>query len=201
MWFRVVWPGGRPSNQITFLRSIKPFQPNGLLSPVLPLNTIDMTNQKNRTIRPQFGLTSLALILVFLFALPSAFAFQGNRDSSKMAMNRIPNLTDVQKSKIKELNLQMKKEMLPLNNTLEEKKARLNTLETAEKPDLTVINSTIDEINVIQSKLMKLRAAHRQDVRKLLTPEQRIEFDLQPRHDGKQGRNKGMGMGRRHGRN
>jgi len=90
----------------------------------------------------------------------------------------IPNLTDDQKKKIHDLKTPFSKEVLPLSNQLSEKRAHLKTLETAEKTDLNAINSTIDEISQLQAQLMKKRAAHTQSIRKLLTDDQRIAFDM-----------------------
>jgi hypothetical protein len=48
-----------------------------------------------------------------------------------------------------------------------------------------LINGLIDEMAVIKTKMAKERAANHQEVRKLLTEEQRIKFDS---HVGKQGK-------------
>jgi Spy/CpxP family protein refolding chaperone len=96
----------------------------------------------------------------------------------KKGISGIPNLTEIQKLKIKELRNNLKKEILPIRNQMGEKKARLNTLETSPKPEIESINSTIQEIQNLKTKILKIRAFHVQEVRKLLTEEQRIEFDL-----------------------
>ena len=102
----------------------------------------------------------------------------GHHGDRMASMHGIPNLTDDQKKKIKELRVPLSKEVLPLTNQLAEKKAHLKTLQTAEKADLSAINSTIDDIGQLQSQIMKKHAAHTQAVRKLLTDEQRIAFDM-----------------------
>ena len=93
-------------------------------------------------------------------------------------MYGIPNLTEDQKKKIKELKTPLHKEVLPLRNQLAEKRAHLKTLQTAEKADLKSINSTIDEMSQLQSQIMKRRAAHTQAIRVILTDDQRIAFDM-----------------------
>jgi Spy/CpxP family protein refolding chaperone len=94
-------------------------------------------------------------------------------------------LSDEQKTSIEALKLTHQKKMLPLKNELNEKKARMKTLQTAETPDMKAINSLIDEMGAIKTKIAKEKATQHQDIRKLLTEEQRIKFDL---HAG----NKGM---------
>jgi Spy/CpxP family protein refolding chaperone len=106
---------------------------------------------------------------------------KSHRHGQHMAYD-IPNLTEDQKKKIKDLKTPMQKEILPLKNQLSEKKAHLKTLQTAEKADLKSINSTIDEMTQLQSQIMKKHAAHIQAVRALLTDEQRIAFDTRANH-------------------
>jgi Spy/CpxP family protein refolding chaperone len=87
-------------------------------------------------------------------------------------------LTKDQRDKMDALQTPLSKEMLPLMNQLGEKRAHLRTLQTADKADLTAINATIDEIGQLQSQMMKKRAANTQAIRKLLTDDQRIAFDM-----------------------
>ncbi len=88
------------------------------------------------------------------------------------------NLTDEQSQKLESLKLEHQKKNLPLQNELNEKEARMQTLETAENVDMKAINSLIDDMGVVKTKIAKERAAHHQEIRKILTPEQRIQFDL-----------------------
>ncbi len=104
-------------------------------------------------------------------------------------------LSEEQTKQIEKLRLENQKKMLPLRNELNEKKAKMKTLETAETPDLKAINSLIDEMSVIKTKMAKDRAANHQEVRKLLNEEQRIKFDMHAGNKGMRGKN---GM---HGRN
>jgi len=89
----------------------------------------------------------------------------------------IPDLSEDQKSQIKNLRMQMTKETTPIKAQIREKKAHLNTLSIAEKPDMKAINKTIDEIGALQVKIMKAHAKMRQDIRALLTDEQKVVFD------------------------
>ena len=103
-------------------------------------------------------------------------------------LSAIPDLTEEQREKIKDLGAGMQKESLPLKNELREKRARLKTLSTAENANMNDINRVIDEIGDLQTKMMKIRAAHHQDVRAELNEEQRLFFDTH------------MGQGKHHRR-
>lgn len=112
-------------------------------------------------------------------------------------LKQIPDLSKEQEAKIKELHKNHMKQMLPLKNELNEKEARLKTLNSAEKPDMKVINALIDEISLIKAKMMKAKNQFIQDVRALLTEDQRLAFDMH--HNKKMGKHnscKGNGHGR-----
>jgi Spy/CpxP family protein refolding chaperone len=98
------------------------------------------------------------------------------RDGSGMAM-AIPDLTEEQQGKIKELHMDLMKESLPIRNQIGENSAKMRTLETAETPDMKVIEKLIDESAKLEASLEKKRAANHQEIRKLLTDEQRVIFD------------------------
>lgn len=93
-------------------------------------------------------------------------------------------LTDDQKAKIKEIHMASYKEMKALQNQMGELKAKQHTLTTADKADMTAINANIDEITKVQSKMMKIRASNHQQIRSLLTDEQKMIFDSKMMHRG-----------------
>ena len=111
-------------------------------------------------------------------------------------LNAIPDLTDEQKTKIEDLRTAHMKEMQNFRNQMREKRAHLITLQTADKVDMKAVNSTIDEMTALKNQQMKSNAAHRQEVRNLLTDSQKVYFDA---HAGNRGHGKGMGQGRRGG--
>jgi Spy/CpxP family protein refolding chaperone len=86
-------------------------------------------------------------------------------------------LTDAQKEQIEKLRTEHEKKVLPLRNEVGELRAELRTLSTVDKVNMSDINKKIDEIGKVQTELMKERAAHRQQIRSLLTDEQRVKFD------------------------
>jgi Spy/CpxP family protein refolding chaperone len=60
---------------------------------------------------------------------------------------------------------------------MNELSARKRTLNTTDKADLKEINSVIDQMTGVHNKMMKASAKHRQEVRNLLTDEQKVYFD------------------------
>jgi len=97
----------------------------------------------------------------------------------------IPDLTEEQKEKIKELEINFMKEALPIKNQIGEREAHLRTLSTDEEADMNAINSIIEEIGELNILLMKKQAAKHQEIRKILNEDQRIIFDLGPQHHEK----------------
>ena len=96
-------------------------------------------------------------------------------------------LTDDQKTKIKDLKIAHMKETMKLKGKMGELHAHLQTLSTADVADMKAINATIDEITATQNQMMKSREVFKQQVRALLTEEQRLHFDLRQsksRHGG-----------------
>ncbi len=106
----------------------------------------------------------------------------------------LPNLTEDQQNKMNKMRTANMKEMLQFRNTMAEKKAHLNTLRTADKADMNAINKLIDEMGAMKITMMKKREAHRQEVRKILTEEQRVIFDSRGGQGFKGGKGHGMGM-------
>jgi len=87
------------------------------------------------------------------------------------------NLTEDQQTQMKSMRLNVQKEMLPLRNKLGENMAKMRTLRTADNADMKAINKLIDNNSDLRSSMAKVRAANHQEVRKMLTEEQRIMFD------------------------
>jgi Spy/CpxP family protein refolding chaperone len=127
-------------------------------------------------------ITVMALVIIPLTAVMGQErgtregARMQRRDGSRMEM-MIPDLTDEQQGKIKGLHLNMMKESLPIRNQLGENQAKMKTLQTAENPDMKAIDKLIDESTGLQAVLQKKAAANHQEVRSLLTEEQRVIFD------------------------
>lgn len=130
-------------------------------------------------------------------------SFKGKRDQEEMGprgdrkeggmMEAIPNLTDDQKEKIKTIHTKAQADMLPVRNKINEKEASLQTLQTAAKVDMKAINSTIDELSALRGQMEKRQALAHQDVRALLTEDQRLFVDTHL--GGRGGRDRGFGHG------
>lgn len=125
--------------------------------------------------KSQISLYVLAVLMLFI---SSATFAQDKKVQDKRSDLHIPNLTDEQKTQIQEFRTKMHEESLPLMNLLNEKKAQLETLSTEKNADINKINAKIDEIGDLKNQLAKKRAAFRQNVRNILTDEQRIEYDI-----------------------
>lgn len=91
----------------------------------------------------------------------------------------IPDLTDQQKEQIRKIRLKGLKELLPLKNQLKEKRAQLRTLTTGQA-DMPSAYEVAEEIGMIQTDLLKKRLDIRQQIRELLTEDQRVIFDVRP---------------------
>jgi hypothetical protein len=149
-----------------------------------------------------FSVATVALLLSTSSLLaqqgPNHSMMKGKRDGAQMGnMSRIPNLSEEQKSMIKELHIAHYKETQPIKNQLQELKARQKSLSTADKPDIKAINANIDDITKLQNKLMKSRAAMHQQVRALLNDEQKMWFDQHGKRAEFQKGHHGMMRGKR----
>lgn len=121
--------------------------------------------------------------------------------------DRIPGLTEEQKSSIEKLRTAHFRDVEKMRAEIGEKEAHLNTLRVADNPDAKAIDRTIDEISQLRGNIMKAREAHRRDIRALLTDDQKAFFDARPgrgkfRNDDsdRPGRNDRPGRGNRQGR-
>lgn len=96
-----------------------------------------------------------------------------SQNSDRWALN----LSEDQKAQMEKIRLESRKSMLPLRNEIGEINAKMRTLTTAEDADLKKINSLIDEKTSLMAKMMKVRAEAHQQVREILSEEQRVKFD------------------------
>lgn len=92
-------------------------------------------------------------------------------------MMSILDLSAEQRDQVKEVRLNNQKGMLPFRNAMQEKNAKLRTLTTADNYDEEAVKELISEIADLRSAMLTMQIAHRQQIRELLTEEQRIKFD------------------------
>jgi Spy/CpxP family protein refolding chaperone len=123
---------------------------------------------------------------------------QGERNPEAMMAQKL-GLSSEQMDQMKAIKLNNQKEMLPLKNTLGEKEAKLKSLQTAANADMKAINAQLDEIGALKVKMAKIKANGHQEVRKLLTDDQRVMFDMHFAEMGKENSQRG-GRGNMGGR-
>lgn len=118
--------------------------------------------------------------MLFVFSVNTSLAQSKHhveRCKDHSITERIPNLTDTQSKKIEALRVAHQKEVQKIKNQMDIKRAELKALQTADKPDMSAINKKIEERSVLRTDLEKKRAQYKQDVRALLTDEQKLAFD------------------------
>ena len=87
-------------------------------------------------------------------------------------------LTDKQKKLSDQLHVKLKTDTVSLKAQIDLKKTDLNLLIIQDKADMEAINRTIDETLDIKRELMRIKAAHKIEMRDILTEAQRISFDM-----------------------
>ncbi len=89
----------------------------------------------------------------------------------------VADLTEEQKTKVQALKTVQLEARLQHRNQMAELQARKRTLMTQKNPNMTEVNQVIDNMQSLQTKRLKDNAAHHQQIRNLLTDEQRLQFD------------------------
>lgn len=152
--------------------------------------------------------TSILTIAILMIAATSIFAQRGRyysdsetRYGRSMMCNLIPDLTEDQETKIEALRVDHLKEMNNYRNQMNELRAKKQTLMTSDNLNMNEINSVIDQMTGVHGKMMKASAKHRQDVRNLLTEDQKVYFDSRLRRGNGRGHGRGMGRAGRGNRN
>lgn len=87
-------------------------------------------------------------------------------------------LTTEQQLQVDQLRVNHAKANAPLKAKIASIKTDLAVLATAEQPDTATIQQRIDELLELKKKAMQQRYAHIAAVRKVLTQEQRVSYDM-----------------------
>jgi Spy/CpxP family protein refolding chaperone len=87
-------------------------------------------------------------------------------------------LTDEQKVQADKMHLALKKSIYVLKAQLIAKKAELNSLVVQDNPGEGALYGKIDEVLELKREIMRKKYDHIRAVRGMLTPEQRISFDM-----------------------
>ncbi len=89
----------------------------------------------------------------------------------------IPDLNEEQKSKIKAIREEGRKQMEPQRAEMKTLRAKLIDLKSAENPNTAEINKAIDRSAALKAEMEKSKTASELKVRSVLTPEQRKVVD------------------------
>ena len=100
-------------------------------------------------------------------------------------------LTDEQKGQADKMHLALKKSLNVPKAKLNVKKAELNNLVVKGNPDKKAIYQKIDEILELKREIMRKKYDHKVEMRRMLTPEQQVSFDMKLLETA--GRKKGHG--------
>jgi len=148
---------------------------------------------------------TILAIAILMFAGTNLYA-QGGRnfqDQGKgFGQNQhctLPDLTEDQQNKMDALRVNHLKEMKTYRNQMNELRARKQTLQTSDNVDLKEINAVIDKMTTVHNQMMKQSAKHRQELRSLLTDEQKVYFDSRPGRGHRNGRGDRRGNGHKDG--
>lgn len=87
-------------------------------------------------------------------------------------------LSDKQKKKADQMHLELKKEISGIAAAKELKLAELKLLVVQDRPDMQAVEVKIGEILDLKRQIMIKRYAHKVEMRAMLTPEQRVSFDM-----------------------
>ncbi len=87
-------------------------------------------------------------------------------------------LTEEQESKIEVLKTAQMQEMTSSHNQIKLKEAELTILQTAKTVDMKAVEAKIREIGDIKVGMQVKRATMQNEVRNILTEEQRVKFDM-----------------------
>lgn len=128
--------------------------------------------------------TSKLVLIALVISLPlMAFAQQGPREGRGMMMEQL-DLTDEQQAQVQELRLDHQKEMMTLKDEMHSLRNQMKLLLTEDKPSNSEIETLAGKIGTASRNIALAKANHRLDVRKLLTDEQKVKFDMMTLHRG-----------------
>lgn len=125
-----------------------------------------------------FALLS-ALFVINATAQPRG-DFRKQNKPSRQACLMIPDLTEEQESQINALHTEQLKERTQHRAQMDELRAKKRPLMLEDSPDMAEVENIIDKKAELRGEHMKSKANHRQNVREILTEEQRIYYDSRP---------------------
>ncbi|MBP7583602.1 MAG: periplasmic heavy metal sensor [Spirochaetes bacterium] len=112
---------------------------------------------------------------------PRAPIFFGNPGMMKKQLG----LSDDQITRIGEINLRYKKQMLDQREKLAPKEIQLERLLLEDSPDLGNVRKTLREISDVKLEIQMLKVSHRLEIEKVLTREQKSKLrEMRPPRRG-----------------
>ena len=150
-----------------------------------------------KNILRSIGLLTILLMAAGIFSLASAqqghARFRGGeRPMMAQQMDKLK-LTEVQQKQMADAKAKLETEALHIHNLIKEKQAHIKTLLDMENRDANDLDKTIDMLSNLKGELMKKGIAHRDAVKKILTPEQMKIWDVNAKQR-MQGMRHGMQM-------
>jgi len=135
----------------------------------------------------------IATLLVMVLAVTVTMAQQGPRKDrgynrgGRLDFSERLDLTEDQQTKFDALRVDHFKSTQELRDQVREKQVKLDDLLNNDEIDVKNVEKLVAEIGQVRTKLMRERINHHIEVRKLLTDEQRVKFDMMARHFGHHG--------------
>ena len=133
--------------------------------------------------KSKLNMLAAAMLLAGLAVAP---ALAQNRPDARPGYGRwsderpawsIPGLTEEQEANIRQIHLDLQKQILQVNNRIREKEAQLRTQMTQDKPNEGQIDRLVEEIGALKTSAAVARTATHMKVRAQLTEDQRVLFD------------------------
>lgn len=130
-------------------------------------------------------LISFTLIALMAISINSfgqkARSMQVERPAKQQAGNYpvIDNLSPDQQAKIVEIRTARQETREQYRTQMDELRTRKRSLQTQANPDMNAINQVIDQMTALRGEMMKNSNEHHQQIRSILTEEQRAQFDSQ----------------------
>jgi len=146
---------------------------------------------------------SYAFIISFLFISQQLFAQRYYKNNPRIYNDPYDlNLTQKQLEKMDKLEIELEKSLSPLFSKLRTNYFKLDELELQRSPDHTKIDKAWEEIYTLEEEIEKKEIAHEENIRGLLTEDQRAVFDSYYGYGMGTGRGyygRGQGYGSRRG--
>ena len=121
---------------------------------------------------------SFAIIISFIFLSQQLFAQRYYRNNPRVYNEPYDlNLTQKQLEKMDKLEIELEKSLSPLFSKLRTNYFKLDELELQRSPDHTKIDKAWEEIYTLEEEIEKKEIAHEENIRGLLTEDQRAVFD------------------------